>query len=270
MNNINVKDWFDIEAISKKDISSIFVDMRIFLQIKHFEEYSNYYDGNLIIENETISLNITNVRKKLKLFGFKSWQISSKILDNKTRIAILYADIEMNTELIKQEMDSLGWEFSDISEPFFIRNKQFIMMTFDPADLKDITHEIFKYDCIYHWTHESRINSILKYGIEPRNENSFLKYKPKIHLLKEYVKKQDSSFIGWQLYHNNISKLNGNYILLKISVDKLPKHIKFYGDPRCEPGTITKTIIPKDSIKIFAKIFYTDKNEYHGELYTEI
>lgn len=56
--------------------------------------------------------------------------------------------------------------------------------------------------------------------------------------------------------------------MLCISIDKILKNSKFYGDARCEAGVTTRFIIPKESLDLFGKIEYTNRDVYCGETVT--
>jgi hypothetical protein len=267
---IKVDDFFDIDSISKKDIVSITNDMRAFFQIKHYDSYSDYEERELVTEDIDKTLSIIELKVELKKLGFKSWQIKSEKLYNRNRIAILYVDMAKNTEIIKEEMESFGWEYADISDVFVIHKTNCRVMTFDPSFPKEISKTVFSSKYIYHWTPIGRVSSILKEGIEPRSENTFLKYKPKVHLIKENITKIEASILGWQLFKANTTSSDGRYCLLRIEVEKLSKSTIFYGDTRCEYGITTKCPIPADAVEIFGEIEYKDKSNYHREILTVI
>lgn len=269
-NKVCVEDFFDISSITNKDIISITTDLRAFFQIKCFDSYQDYEKNILLNESIVKSLGISKLRIELKKLGFKEWQIESTIICNKIRIAILYVDIAKNTDVIKEYMESLGWDYASTSDIFVIHKTNCRVMTFDPSVTKDISKEVFSCKYIYHWTPAERVASILKSGIEARCENLYIKYKPKVHLMKEFVTKKEASWLGWQLYKENISLLNGKYSILRVDVNKIPKTTLFYGDSRCECGITTKCLIPPDAIEVFGEIEYKDKFNYHNEMLTVV
>lgn len=261
-----VEDFFDISSISNKDIISITNDLRAFLQVKCFDSYQ----VDLLNESVVKPLGIRKLRIELKKLGFKQWQITSTVICNKIRIAILYVDIAKNTDVIKGYMESFGWDYASTSDVFVVHKTNCRVMTFDPSVTKDISKEVFSCKYIYHWTPTGRVSSILKSGIETRCENLYIKYKPKVHLMKEIVTKREASWLGWQLYKENTSLLDGKYSILRVDVDKIPKSTLFYGDSRCECGITTKCLIPPDVIEVFGEIEYKDKINYHNEMLTVV
>jgi hypothetical protein len=194
---IKVEDFFDIGSISHKDIVSITNDMRAFLQVKTFDSYSDYEQRKLVTEDVDRTLTVTELKTELKNLGFKLWQIKSEVCCNKNRVAILYVDMAKNTDVIKEEMESFGWEYSDISDEFIIHKTRCRVMTFDPSFPKEVTGDVLSSKYLYHWTPESRVSSIMVNGIEARSENHFLKYKPKVHLMKDVVTKMEASILGY-------------------------------------------------------------------------
>lgn len=265
-NKVCVEDFFDISSITNKDIISITNDLRAFLQVKCFDSYQ----VDLLNESVVKPLGISKLRIELKKLGFKEWQIVSTVICNKIRIAILYVDIAKNTDVIKEYMESLGWDYASTSDIFVIHKTNCRVMTFDPSVTKDISKEVFSCKYIYHWTPAKRVASILKSGIEARCENLYIKYKPKVHLMKEIVTKREASWLGWQLYKENTLLLDGKYSILRVDVDKISKSTLFYGDSRCECGITTKCLIPPDAIEVFGEIEYKDKINYHNEMLTVV
>lgn len=265
---IKIDDFFDISSITREDIVSITTDLRVFFQVKLFDSNIDYTNGEHINESVERTLTINEVRRELRKLKFKKWQISSEMGQNGNRIAILYADIAMNTDIISQKMESFGWECADISDAMEIYGVMCRVMTFDPSYPQEISDYVFKCEYIYHWTPMANVNSILSNGIEPRSENEYLKFKPKVHLMKETVTKRVASNLGWQLYNKKSLIRDGNYCLLRIVVNKLPKDIKFYGDTRCGCGITTRNTIPPESVTAFGKIEYKDKQKYRNEKIT--
>lgn len=113
--NVDVRDYFDIDSLSKKDLMSMVTDMRVYLVGKGFDSDLTV-DGDLVI-NEGVGdvMNVGGLRKELSKLGFRQWQIKSEVRSNRVRTVILYADIEKNTEIIKNKMLSCGWMVAYIS-----------------------------------------------------------------------------------------------------------------------------------------------------------
>ena len=266
---LRIEDYFDLNAISEKDIRSIATDIRVYLGHDYGSDLTD--EGELIIkEGASATMPIGQLRKELKGLGFKQWQIKSEIVANKVRIVILYADIALNTNIIINKMLSCGWTKARISSPMLYRGTQIRVMDFDPKEQKSLTKEARKYDYLYHWTPYHNLSSITTNGIEPRSENDFLSYLSKAHLLKGDIPKREASKIGWLLFNANKTLRDGHYALLRVTMANVPNDIEFYGDPRYQYGFFTKETIPPSAIELFGEITYKDKNNYRFENITVI
>lgn len=262
---LKVEDYFDISKLSKSDIQSINVDMRIYLN-RGFGRQS-FFDGKDLIVTESVfrTVPVMELRKRLKNFGFKQWQLKSFAFANNVRIVILYVDIAKNTDVIINEMKMMGWDKVDISGPTNIKGVTFRILEFDPAVQKSLTKEVHKMAFVYHLTPIANEASILTNGIEARNENEFLEYPPRAHVIRGDVTTWDIARFGFELWHANTKVKDGRYSLLSIDTTLIPPDIEFYGDPRCQIGYITKQTIPPDGIRVVGHINYKDKAAYQGE-----
>lgn len=83
-------------------------DISVFLHFKFSENVPCLKNGEIINEEAERTLSITKIKEKLKKFGFNSWQVTANRMCNKNIIAVLYAEIGINTELLIQEMEPYG------------------------------------------------------------------------------------------------------------------------------------------------------------------
>ena len=209
---------------------------------------------------------IGQLRQELKKLGFKNWQVKSQIAHNKVRVVILYADIAKNTNIIVSKMSSYGWIKASISKPKVVHGVPIRVMSFDPEEQKSLTKEARHYKYLYHWTPYKNLSSILNNGIEARSENDYLSYSPKVFLMKGDVSKREASSLGWRLFRMNNSLKDGHYALLRITTEKVPENIEFYGDSRYPYGYFTKETIPSSCLELFGDITYQDKFNYNNEI----
>jgi hypothetical protein len=259
-----VEDDFNINNLTKPDVRSIAIDLSAFIPSTFDSPYNE--DGTSLINEEvTTPMPIGELRKRLKDFGFKRWQITSKIECNKVRIVILYADMAHNTEFLANLMKTFGWIKSTVSVPKPMYGTTIRTMSFDPIAQKPLTKEARQYKYMYHWTPYQKVTSIMSAGLEPRNENLFLSYLPKVHLMKGDITKEDAAKLGWTLFNRNFLAPNGNYVLLRIGISKVPDNIDFYGDPRFKYGYYTTETIPAPAIDIFGAIQYKDRYNFNNE-----
>ena len=140
--DIGVEGLFDIDSLSREDVLSMATDLRVYLMGNVFDSDLTV-DGDLII-NEGVSdvMGIGGLRKELGKLGFKQWQIKSEVRSNRVRTVILYADIEKNTDIIKNKMLGYGWTVSYISGVMVKEGIPLRVMGFDPADALSLIGEI--------------------------------------------------------------------------------------------------------------------------------
>ena len=267
--DIGVENLFDIDSLTKKDILSMATDLRVYLMGNGFDSDLTV-DGDLIIE-EGVSdvMGIGGLRKELGKLGFKRWQIKSEVHSNRVRTVILYADIEKNTDIIKNKMLGYGWTVSYISGVMVKEGVPFRVMGFDPKEQRSVTKEARKYMFLYHWTPVMNVQSILSKGLEPRNENDLYSYPPKVHLLKGDIDRKLCCKVGWALFNRNKKNRDGRYCLIRVDMGKVPEDIEFYDDPRFGHGFFTKETIPAEALSLIGEIEYTDKFNYKGEDFVE-
>ena len=139
------------------------------------------------------------------------------------------------------------------------------VMDFDPKEQKPLTKEARKYQYLYHWTPFKNLQSILQNGIEVRSDNEYFSYSPKVYLMKGDIPKSEASKLGWMLFFRNTSLKEKKYALLRVSMNKVPNDIDFYGDPRFPFGYFTKAAIPPQALELFGEITYKDKYCYNNE-----
>ena len=263
--SISVEDYFDISSLTKSDVQHMATDIRVFLQGQGYgSDLSD--EGELILkEGSNVVMPIKALRKELQKLGFKQWQIKSEIAYNKVRVVVLYADLAKNTSIIENKMLSCGWTKAHISDPVLLYGIPVRVMDFDPKEQKPITKQARRYKFLYHWTPYNNLQSVFQTGIEPRNENDFLSYPPKAHLMKGDTPKSEASKLGWMLFNKNNSLMNGRYALLRISMKIVPNDIEFYGDSRFQYGYFTNVVIPPQALELFGEITYSDKYNYNNE-----
>lgn len=267
--DIGVENLFDIDSLTKKDILSMATDLRVYLMGNGFDSDLTV-DGNLIIkEGVGDVMGIGGLRKELGKLGFKQWQIKSEIRSNRVRTVILYADIEKNTDIIKNKMLGYGWTVAYVSGVVVKEGVPLRVMGFDPKEQRSVTKEARKYMFLYHWTPVINVQSILSKGLEPRSENDLYSYPSKVHLLKGDIDRKVCCKVGWALFNQNKKNKDGRYCLIRVDMGKVPEDIEFYGDPRFEYGFFTKETIPAEALSLIGEIKYTDKFNYKGEDFVE-
>lgn len=264
-NSFKVEDFFNIQSLSKSDLLSLNTDLRVFIDGQGYDSPLNGEGELLIKEDSTKTLSIKELRKNLQKIGFKQWQIKTRIIANKVRVVLLFADIEKNVQVIENIMLSYGWSKALISQPKIVRGVKLRIMDFDPIHQKSVTKIARQNKYLYHWTPYKNLQSILDNGIELRNNNDVFSYQPKVHLLKSQITPQYAAKFAWILFNKNKSLNNGKYVLLRINLNKVPDNVEFFGDPRFELGYFTQEVIPPESITVIGEISFHDKARYSNE-----
>lgn len=256
---------FNINALSEQQINSMIVDLRTLIACQGCGSLL-MEDGNLFKkDNCDVTLPLKSVKKELYKLGIEPWQIKTTSFAHNIRIIILYVDVYQNTKVIVNTMDACGWMKADVSEPF-LRNKiPFRTISFDPKVQEPVTTETRQYTYLYHLTPSIRAKSILSRGLEPRNENTFLTYTPRVYLLKGDTPKKEIEMFGWRIFNKNKRVKNGNYTLIRIDLAKVPNTVHFYHDPRYDYGYFTIDTIPPQALSIYGTITYDNKYCYNDE-----
>lgn len=83
--------------------------------------------------------------------------------------------------------------------------------------------------------------------------------------MKGDIPKTEASKLGWMLYNKNKNLHDGEYALLRISMNNVPSNVDFFGDPRFAYGYFTKQTIPPQALELYGKITYSDKYNYKCE-----
>ena len=170
---------------------------------------------------------------------------------NKIFIYVVIANLGDNDELIKNDMDKLGYYNS--------RNKKqeclgmcFLIMQFEPSCqlLDDETENVkSKYPALFHWTPSYNVKNILSNGLIPSHKNEMFNYPNRTYLMRYDSNSDEFNFLGLQLCVNNKDKQNdGNYSLLKIVTAGLDDSIRFYFDSNSSVGVFTEQRIPPEYI----------------------
>ena len=147
---INIEDFFDLKKISPKDLKSIITDLRIYFMDNFFNNEINENGELLLREAVGDTMSVKEIRQELSKIGFKQWQITSKIMNNKVRVITLYVDIFKNTEIIINKMYTCGWDKSSISPRTYYKNIPIRIISFDPREQKTLNKEVRKFEYLYH------------------------------------------------------------------------------------------------------------------------
>ena len=73
INMLHVDDFFDVGKFTKEDVKLMTTDISVFLHFKFSENVPCLKNGEIINEEAERTLSITEIKEKLKGFGFNSW-----------------------------------------------------------------------------------------------------------------------------------------------------------------------------------------------------
>lgn len=262
-NDEDLSKYFDFDNIPEDEFKRQCVDLRIYAFSSGFGG-KVFYDSDkneIISESAEITHSYDDTKKELKrLYNMSDWQIREQVVANNIKVIVLLCDISNNRKMMIDTMSGCGWSLAK-AQNIMLNGTPWVMLSFDPMFQDDITAEVMKYDFVFHITPKYNIDAIMLNGLEPRSENSYFQYPKRLHILKGDLDLPQIYDIGKQLCDaNNNVKNDGNYILLAITVKRLPESIRFYYDPRYEGGYYTKQNIPSNYIKPIATInFNNDK-----------
>ena len=102
---------------------------------------------------------------------------------------------------------------------------------------------------LYHLTKSSRVDKILKVGLNPKSSNVKFKYPDRIYLgLDPYGLEHDLLVKFKELDDTECQNI---YSILKIDISKIPSKNRFKVDPNYPDGLFTSDNIPPSAIKVF-------------------
>lgn len=181
---------------------------------------------------------------------------------------------EKDEETIKEIMGKMGWfcgardlyvwnPKADSGHKF--TNSGLFGLQFEKKYDNDETEDVLSEKYIYHYTSKSLVNKIKQTGLVPKMSSWVLfGGKGKDYTSKLYKNTSDSVNYG-RIYFfkegamvnpekyfasKTTSKEGKEYVLLRITTEKLPEGIKFYDDPKQSGAVFTYDNIPPEAIEV--------------------
>ena len=180
-----------------------------------YDEYQHYLYDNIVYENLNQFLNVIKNEYDIK---------SSEILqDNNKYVCIL--KVRKNFEYDDDKFTTLCKKYnvfvSNVSKG--LTRNRIRIEDIDTPDCSDVIYNKFN-GILYHITSKHRVDNILRYGLEPRSENSRFDYPNRIYFISP---KTSSEML------NNIKNVlsNDKNVILKINIKQLVHKPKFFLDP---------------------------------------
>lgn len=144
---------------------------------------------------------------------------------------MLYNDSHIN-KLIDMDMRDNGYFLSYSAD-----SGQFSLLFFEPLKQANVSNVVFKQDYIYHYTQKSRVNDILKNGLEPRHEREEYMYPNRIYF--SLFEDDDLAINLRNSLTRNGKSADKTYSLLRIDARKISRNTQFYFDAFTENCVFT-------------------------------
>lgn len=239
---------FQLDKIPDEELERQYHDFAFDLMCTGFSGKFIYINEELVFDDPQATLSPEEAKNEVMTkLGLADWQIRISNGVNHVRLMILVPTISDNEETMKKAMLACGWTFAARGTLKDNNGRFWIVLNFDPKYQDDETNAAKKIRYLAHWSPMANAQSILTNGLEPRSENQYFSYEPKVHL---YGKGSyfDIINLGKKLSGSN-HKSNGKYSLFIVDTYKVPDDVKFYYDPRCEGAFYTKDKIPPEAVQ---------------------
>lgn len=124
---------------------------------------------------------------------------------------------------------------------------------------KKFENDISKYireneTTLLHLTPIYNLGKIRHIGISPKSKNASFDYPSRAYFIFG-SKTALVNNLAWQLNNINANPINqGKYAVIKIDINRIPNHVKFYSDPNARYSVYTYDNIPPNAIIEFEEI----------------
>ena len=262
-NNTGDIGGIDISKIDIKVLKQAYRDLRLtpvpvtFDDDLSFPAYVNEAYGDILSPDDVVR----KISTKYKI----STQLVQKVeANNKISIYIIVALIGENVDLIKTDMEKMGYFLGLVGKTYVIEGMKFVKLQFEPTSQmqNDETDNIKSmYGTLYHWTPEYNMESVLSKGLVPSHKNSYFNYPPRTYLMREDCGDREMLSLGQKLcLLNRNPKNNGSYVLLAVDIKNVGDNVRLYYDSNSAIGIYTEQTIPSD------KIHQVDKKQFSTKL----
>lgn len=240
-----------LNSFSQKEKQEMWVDYDQLMVPANYENPLSILMFNKLDESMTRIFPIDKTISYIsKCFNLHPGQISKAKADNGVEhIIVIIPHIHNNLEEVKRAMNLCGF-FLSTAENSIPPAGRFIKLRFEPTFQKNETESIRKSEqYLYHLTPQNNLTKIQNIGFSPRGKNEMFNYPNRVYFLRGSIDEQNILFIGQQLFqkNNNLGN-NGDYVLIKIDLTKVPEDIDFFLDPNYPYGIYTAQNISKDVI----------------------
>ena len=196
-------------------------------------------------------------------YKFSTKLVSKVEAENRISIYIIVALIGQNIQLIKTDMEKMGYFLGHIGNQTTVQGMTFVQLQFEPycqMQIDETDNIKSQYNTLYHWTPDYNLKTILSEGLKPSHKNTEFNYPPRTYLMKGNSTDNEILSLGQNLsLFNKNPNNNGHYTLLEIDITNINDNIRFYYDPNSSIGIYTEQPIPPTNIKPINNIMFSTK-----------
>jgi hypothetical protein len=235
---------FDLSKIPCEELKKQYINYRFLSDNDLFGSplMKNMETNNYITENDGYCEPLNKVMDIItKKYNLKDWQFEIIEHANNIEVALLISDIDMNMEIIKNDMNQLGYFCSKVNKYEFL-GMEWASMQFEPLYQNDVNSIVHNFKVLFHISPIENLESIKTKGFIPQHNNKRFNYPPRVYFVKGNVTRDDLYNMTKQLADTN--NKYGKYNIYTIEVSRINDNVKFYFDPNYEYGVFTEEPIP--------------------------
>lgn len=249
---MSVSDVVDLDKIPFSQLQQINIDLRDILYGFRFEggvtSDGNKLDINENVENKTEEPN--NVKTELMgKFIFFDWQFIVTTTKNGIQLILVYADDDVNGDILCKKMKFFGWSKSYELKP---KEKNGIVVRaigFDPMYQEAIDDVKERWKVLYHLSPKYNEETIMKNGLVPSTRNKFFKYPPRIYMVTPNIPMSELEKLASKLNKFEKNTENGEvFTIYRIKTNMIPDNVELFYDPRFDYGVYSTKPIPTSAI----------------------
>lgn len=189
-------------------------------------------------------------------YQMDDWQI--KVADSGRdgiKCAIItIPDIGVNEEEMSSSMSLCGYFCSEKKQVCDENGRKWLRLQFEPKFMEDNQVSLQGETFLMHVTPKYNKGKILAIGFSPRSKNAMFLYPARTYFFKGSFGEENAMRAASELSKaNNSEGNNGEYVLFKVSVDRIPEGVRFYPDLLSMNGIYTQDYVPKETIESYSE-----------------
>lgn len=250
----NLEKLFDLSKIPKNVLDRCYRDVS---RIRPFEGVWNPLfkdkEGKYVFENDARVTPADEVKRAIEnKYGLEDWQFIIIRKNYNIEFCVCIADFPGSIREITEDFEQMGYFLSISLKHKDSNGREWRKMQFEPKYQMDQSREILYKGDLKHWTPKYNLENILREGLKPKSENSYLKYPDRIFLFAGDTPQAIVDLFWRVLNKNNRDKRNnGEYVLLNIDSKKmLRNNFSVYYDANMPFAVYTEQTIPPDFIDV--------------------